>query len=369
MTTLLASYSGHYGGGERLLVDYAGALEGERVLACPEGPLAEHARAAGLRVVPIPRRPLELRGSIRQRAAAAARLAAHGAEVRRLVRELRPELLVASGMRSALALGAVPLPLSGRPWTAFLHNDLLPGPLVGRLVRAASRRFDRAVALSHAVARDLDPQGALGERLRVCHPGVDLERFGALPAPTTPGEALLLGAIVDWKRPGLALEALALAATRLPQARLVVAGAPLDAGGEELLDRLRARIGQPDLDGRVRITGPVDSVSALGEASCLLHCADREPFGLVVLEALACGRPVVAPAGGGPAELLDDSVGRLYEPGNAAAAADALVEVLGDPRVTLRMGAAARRRAEERHDVAGARRRWLEAVGGPALRR
>ena len=350
-------------------MDYAGALEGERVLACPEGPLAERARAAGLRVVPIPgahsscaarsgRGPARRPGSRPTAPRCAASCVTY-----------TPSSSWPRGCAPRSPWVRSPLPLSGRPWTAFLHNDLLPSPLVGRLVRVASRRFDRVVALSHAVARDLDPQGALGERLRVCHPGVDLERFRALPAPTTPGEALLLGAIVDWKRPALALEALALAASGLPQARLAVAGAPLDAGGEELLDRLRARIAQPDLDGRVRITGPVDSVSALGEASCLLHCADREPFGLVVLEALACGRPVVAPAGGGPAELLDDSVGRLYEPGNAAAAADALVEVLGDPQVTLRMGAAARRRAEERHDVAGARRRWLEAIGGPALRR
>jgi glycosyltransferase involved in cell wall biosynthesis len=369
VTALLVSYSGHFGGGERLLADYAGALHTESVLACPEGPLAEHARAAGQRVIPLPRRALELRGGVQQRIAAATRLAAHGAEVRRLVRDLRPGLLVASGMRSALALGALPLPFRGRPWTVFLHNDLLPSPLVGRLVRAASRRFDRVVALSGAVAGDLDPHGALGGRLRVCHPGVDLERFPALPAPASPGQALLLGAIVDWKRPDLALEALALASGRLPQARLVVAGAPLDEGGNELQARLRARIDKPDLRGRVRLAGPVDSVGALRESSCLLHCADQEPFGLVVLEALACGRPVVAPAAGGPAELVDDSVGRLYEPGSAVAAADALVEVLSDPQATLRMGAAARRRAEERHDVASARRRWLEAVGGPALRR
>ncbi len=365
VTALLVSYSGHFGGGERLLVDYAGALQGERVLACPEGALAERARAAGLRVIPLPRRPLELRGPVRQRVAAAMALAAHGAEVRRLIRDLRPRLVLSSGMRSALALGALPLPSADRPWMVFLHNDLLPSPLVGGLVRAASRRFDRVVALSGAVARDLDPQEALGERLRVCHPGVDLERFPALPAPATPGGALLLGAIADWKRPGLALEALALASGRLPQARLVVAGAPLDEGGEELLAQLGTRIAQPDLQGRVLLAGRVDSASALGDSSCLLHCADQEPFGLVVLEALACGRPVVAPAGGGPAELLDDSVGRLYEPGNAAAAADALVEVLSDPQATLRMGAAARRRAEERHDVASARRRWLEAIGGP----
>ena len=111
-------------------------------------------------------------------------------------------------------------------------------------------------------------------------------------------------------------------------------------------------------------------LEALRGRSCLLHCADSEPFGLVVLEALASARPVVAPAVGGPAELLDDEVGRLYPPGDAAAAADRLVEVLGDPELAARLGAAARRRAEERHGLADAGARWREAVGSaPGSRR
>jgi N-acetylglucosaminyl-diphospho-decaprenol L-rhamnosyltransferase len=115
----------------------------------------------------------------------------------------------------------------------------------------------------------------------------------------------------------------------------------------------------------VELSGPIDAAHALRDASCLFHCADSEPFGLVVLEALASARPVIAPASGGPAELIDDEVGRLYPPGDAQAAAARLVEVLGDPGLGGRLGQEGRRRAEARHGLDGARERWRAAVAGP----
>ncbi|HEU0023507.1 MAG TPA: glycosyltransferase [Thermoleophilaceae bacterium] len=360
--TLLISYSGHFGGAERLLLDCASGLSGERVVACPEGPLAAAARRAGVRVIPLRERSLDLRRSARDRAAAPLRVAGHAREVRRLIRNLSPDLAVAWGMRTALACATVP-GADRPPVLAFQHNDMLPSGAVARLVRSAARRFDRVIALSHSIAADLDPGGVLGDRLRVCHPGVDLVRFEALPPPDEPGEALLLGAIVDWKRPELALDAVAIAARELPHIRLRVAGAPLGAHGEDLLARLGARASEPDLAGRVELAGPVDAGEALRSASCLLHCADREPLGLVVLEALASARAVVAAADGGPAELVDDAVGRLYQPGDAASAAAALVELLGEPGLADRLGAEGRRRAEQRHGLPEAQRRWRDALG------
>ena len=137
MSSLFVSYSGHLGGAERLLLEYAAALDGERAVACPEGPLAAAARQGGLRVIPLRERPLELRGSPRQATLAALGLGAHAAEARRLVRDLRPDLVLAWGMRSAIALAAQP---GGehRPRMVFQHNDLLPGRGVARLVRRAA---------------------------------------------------------------------------------------------------------------------------------------------------------------------------------------------------------------------------------------
>jgi glycosyltransferase involved in cell wall biosynthesis len=86
-----------------------------------------------------------------------------------------------------------------------------------------------------------------------------------------------------------------------------------------------------------------DPREALARAHCLLHCADAEPWGLALVEALAAGRPVVAADAGGPREIVADGAGRLFPPGDAAAAAAALRRVLDDPAAP----AAARARAEQ----------------------
>jgi glycosyltransferase involved in cell wall biosynthesis/GT2 family glycosyltransferase len=342
---VFVSYSGILGGAERLLVDYAATLPGDRCVACPEGPLAEACRAAGLPVLRLAQRSLRRRGGV-------GHLVAHAAEVRRLARDLDGDLVVAWGMRSALAAA-----LAGVPFV-FAHNDLLPGPVVGSAVRAAARRARAVVALSETIAAEL-PAGTV-----VIHPGVDVDAFDAAAVPSEPPEVLVLGALVEWKRPELALDAVALARRQLPDLRLRLAGAPID-GDADVVDRLRARIQQLDLGDAVELAGQVgDPAGALARAACLLHCAPREPFGLAVLEALAAGRPAIVPAAGGPAEIVDGSCGRLYRPGDAAAAAAALAEVVGDPSAREAMGRAGRRRAREEFDRGTARARFAAVMAG-----
>src|SRR6516225_6100256 len=126
---LFISYAGMLGGAERVLVQFAGALEGETCIACPPGPLADAAHAAGLRVLPLRLRPLELRASVRDRVLAPLRLASHRFDALSLVRNLEPDLLVAWGARTALALtGVRSCPV------VFEHHEFVPGPLIGALV-------------------------------------------------------------------------------------------------------------------------------------------------------------------------------------------------------------------------------------------
>ena len=346
MLTLAVTYAGLLGGAERTLLDFTRGLPSGMVLACPEGPLADRARGEGVQVAPLRTRGLELRGSVTERLTAGRELAGHGRDVRRLMREVQPDLLLAWGMRTAIVAPAAAVAVDQRPALLVRHVDFLPGPSVARLMRAAVARADRVCVNSAAVGRDLDPDGRLGDRLAVISPGVHLPDYDVEWAMTPDPEVLLLGALVPWKRPDLALEAVARAAERVPHLRLTVVGSPMNAEGERLLDDLRRRAEQPDLEGRVTFAGELaDPRQALGRAWCLLHCADREPFGNVVLQALASGRPVVAPAAGGPAEIVDETCGRLYPPGDAGAAADALVEVLSTPELVDRLGAAGRARA------------------------
>ena len=76
--------------------------------------------------------------------------------------------------------------------------------------------------------------------------------------------------------------------------------------------------------------------------------APAEPFGLVLIEAMALGKPVIAAAAGGPLEIVaDGETGLLFEPGNAASLAQAIKRLLADPELRQRMGKAGRKRYEE----------------------
>jgi glycosyltransferase involved in cell wall biosynthesis len=312
---LFASYSGVLGGAERVLLDCVTRLEREITVACPEGPLAAALRQAGIAHVPIKERPLKLSP-------------AHAGGIAGLALELRrrkPEFIVAWGARAVLATA-----LTGRRWLA-VHHDLLASPAVLGTVRATTKRANGVAAASHAIARQFKGD------ITVLHPGVDLTRFTPQPLPEGPPHALVLGALVPWKRPDLALEI----AKHMPELRVTIAGATLP--GDD--GRLERTLGEAE---RITLAGAIDDVPrALANAHLLLHCADAEPYGMVLVEALAAGRPVVAPAAGGPLEIVADGAGRLYPPGDAQAAADAIRAVLADPQAP----ANARRRAEEHFEV------------------
>jgi N-acetylglucosaminyl-diphospho-decaprenol L-rhamnosyltransferase len=116
----------------------------------------------------------------------------------------------------------------------------------------------------------------------------------------------------------------------------------------------------------VERVGPVDDPrDELAACSVLLHCAEREPFGLALVEALASGRPVVAPDAGGPREIVDASCGVLYPAGDAAAAARGVVSLLEDPGRAASLGAAGRARAAALFDARRSRAAFARAVGLP----
>ena len=348
------SYSSALGGAERILLDVARGLEPGPTIACPPGPLAEAARATVPELLPLKPRALALRDGLRGRTAAATAIAGLALEVRSAVRRMQPAIVVAWNMRALLACAPALTRLRDRPRLVFAHNDLLPGPAIGRTVRAAARRADLIVCLSEAIALDFGESG----RVEVVRAGVDLARFSPRVEPAPDAPVLVLGAIEPWKRPELALAI----AARLPGLRLRVAGEAISSRGAALLARMERRAYEPDLRGRVELCGRIqDPAPALRDAAALLHCADHEPYGLALVEALASGLPVVAPAAGGPVEIVG-AAGRLFPPGDVAAGAAALLDVI-DPSNVAKFRAAARRRAEEHFDVERSRERWRELLG------
>jgi 2-polyprenyl-3-methyl-5-hydroxy-6-metoxy-1,4-benzoquinol methylase len=103
---------------------------------------------------------------------------------------------------------------------------------------------------------------------------------------------------------------------------------------------------------RVDFVGHQDDVYPwLDAIDVVVHASLGEPFGLVVVEAMALGKPVVATAAGGPVEIIEDGVsGILTRPGDVAALAGAVEGLLGAPTTALALGARARERAREFSD-------------------
>ena len=200
-----------------------------------------------------------------------------------------------------------------------------------------------------------------GARIYTIPCGVDLALFTpgdraaarrALGLPAGVPLVLAAARIEPLKDLGTAVRAVGLLAHHgLPDAHLVIAGGPVTgrAGAQEE-ESLRSLAAQTGLSGRLRMVGAV----AQRELPCYMAAADAvivpslyESFGMVALEALACGRPVVASAAGGLQLTVHDGENGFLAPvGDAAAFADRLAAVLRNPILARHMSLRARRSAE-----------------------
>ncbi len=192
----------------------------------------------------------------------------------------------------------------------------------------------------------------------VVHPGVDTARYAAIPSIDDEADEITVLAISRFegkKNLGLAVDALAGLSTRLPAAvmqrvRLVIAGGYDErlADNRETLAELRVRAERHGLGNRVVLERSIDEArktALLGGCRVVLYTPEGEHFGYVPVEAMAAGRPVVAVAGGGPAETVEDGrTGSLCEP-TAEAFAASLAPLLLDGARARALGEAGRERA------------------------
>lgn len=215
---------------------------------------------------------------------------------------------------------------------------------------------DRVVATCRDEVAELARMGVPADKADVVPCGVDTERFhpegpAAERSPLHRYRLLQLGRLVARKGAATSVAALA----HLPGAELVIAGGPdaarLDADPE--VCRLRALAAEAGVADRVRFLGAVscaDVPALLRSADVVLCPADYEPFGIVPLEAMACGRPVVATSVGGQLDTVADrQTGRLVPPGDPGALAAAVAGLLADPGLREAYGAAGRRRVTSRY--------------------
>ncbi|MET8953540.1 glycosyltransferase [Streptomyces sp. NPDC004393] len=221
--------------------------------------------------------------------------------------------------------------------------------------REVGRGCDHIIATCRDEVEELGRMGISRGRISVVPYGVDTAVFtphGPAAAPGTACRRLLhMGNLGPHGDTVVSIAALAL----LPTAELVVVGGPpadrLD--GDPEVRRLRRAAADAGVADRVRFLGgvPGHEVPALLRGADVVVCAaDHEPFGIAALEAMACGRPVVATAVGGHLDTVaDPGTGRVVPPGDPDALARAVGELLADPEAREACGAAGRRRALRRY--------------------
>src|SRR5262245_26603916 len=259
-------------------------------------------------------------------------------------------------LASPFVLGSSAVTAAGRerlPTVAVYQTDV-PGYArvyrAGRLGEAAAWRWlrrihnaaDRTLAPSAASAASLREHGV--QRVWLWGRGVDTERFD--PARRSPrrrhelapgGEVLVgyIGRLAPEKRVDLLWQV-----AELPGVRLVIVGdGPAGAALRRALPRavfLGARHG-------------TDLATIYASLDVFVHSGACETFGQTLQEAAASGLPVVAPAAGGPLDLVDDGrTGYLVAPGDAGAFADAVARLAGNPQLRITMGRAGRQKTISR---------------------
>jgi glycosyltransferase involved in cell wall biosynthesis len=240
--------------------------------------------------------------------------------------------------------------LTGLP--ILWHNrDLVSHPWIHR---ALGRNVSQGIAISNSVAAHLRLQGIPTDRITTIRNGIRTDRFSGVPSlsrtemnlPAAGPLVLMAGQFVPWKRHEDFIAAAALIARERPDARFIVAGAPLDSFQIRHRSELLKQIAAHDLSDVFVFSGFVSDMPSLyANCTCVAHPAVGEPFGRVVAEAMACGCPVVAVADSGPAELIQDRRdGLLVSPRSPESLAASVLRVLDDSALAGRLGAAAARR-------------------------
>ncbi|MFE9249800.1 glycosyltransferase [Streptomyces sp. NPDC007088] len=206
--------------------------------------------------------------------------------------------------------------------------------------------------------RELLAMGLPPERITVVPCGVDTGHFAPRPEDTArsgrPATLLSVGRLVPRKGFDRAIRAL----RELPGARLVIAGGPPDGelAADPEAERLRKVAAECGVTDRVTLLGAVrhaDMPALMSRADLVLSLPRYEPFGIVPVEAMACGTPVVATAVGGQLDTVVDQVTGAHVPptadhegtGGDPRLVSAVRSLLADPGRLRRLGVAGRRRA------------------------
>ena len=370
MRIVFLSPSGELGGAETALLDMLAAIREARpnwtlaMIAASSGPLIARASAhADVMALPFPESLARLgewgtRGSATTRFRLALRLLAASAPAmsysRRLQRHLldfHPDIIHSNGLKMHL-LGARARP-AGAKLVWHLHDYPAARRLTARLLASQVQRCDAMLANSESVAAETRqgfgaavPVHAMYNSIDLGRfapdgPRVDLDALAGLP-PLAPGgiRVGLVGTFARWKGHQVFLDALARLRGRVNVRGYIVGDSIYHTDASQYSrQQLQSQAEALGLGDAVGFTGKVDDVSGvLRSLDIAVHASiEPEPFGLVIAEAMACGRPVVVSRAGGAAEIAQGGA-VFHDPGNSAQLADCLRELASDPARRAALG-------------------------------
>jgi glycosyltransferase involved in cell wall biosynthesis len=330
------------GGQNQVLVTVLGlrALGHRTVLvAHPTGELRRRA-AEGLDLIPLaPRAEMDL--------AAAWRLS-------RVIKQLKPDIVHAHDPHG-VAMASIALSMSTQPRTPRLVASRRVDFHMRQsaLSRWKYRQVECFICASDAIRQIVMSDGVPRNRTVTVHEGIDLGRVGAAPRAELhkelwlPHDAPLVGnvaALVPHKGQRHLVDAAALVLPKQPDARFII------AGEGELRPQLEHQIRQHHLEKHVILAGfRTDSLSLHKAFDLFVMSSVTEGLGTSILDAMACGKPVVGTTAGGiPEVVADGETGLLVPPRDPAAMAGAIIRLLSDRSLRERMGAAGLARVCER---------------------
>lgn len=372
MRILYLSPCGELGGAERVLLDCVASLKNAqpawtlRVIVAEQGPLLTELANLGIgfETLFFPQRLARTGSSGLSDLVHTAQFCPILLEVahyrRKLARSIRtfvPDIVHSNGFKMHLLASRC-----GQAPTVWHLHDYPGSPkLKSAALRLASRGAAGAIAISHSVAADAAK--TLSSRLPVwtLPNAVDLDRF----SPSAANEDLedgrggvrvgLVATFARWKGHEIFLRALADPRLRRLDVRASIVGGPIyqTHGSQYSLAELNGMAKKLGVAERVRFASFVTDVpKELRQLDIVVHASTRpEPFGLVIAEAMACGKPVIAADTGGASELFASGVeGIAITPGQPELLAGVIADLVLDSEKRRRMGTAARVAAEQRFD-------------------
>ncbi len=277
-----------------------------------------------------------------------------------LIHQLNP---VVTGL--SLFLWKLPLPIVLGPYVPAwpeMRDGVISTrpPMVTRLKRRVKReiwqlqhRIANAIILSTPAAMEkMDDPSALQSKIHVIPYGIDTAQFSTSTLPSSPA-IVFAGHLAPHKGIFVLLDAFRIVTEALPDCRLILAGVAPD---EDAIRRICGSFPDPS---RVELLGHVPhaelpAVMRRGTVFCVPSFG--EPFGLVAVEAMACGRAIVGTDSGGLVHLITEEGGRRVPVGDATKLAHRLIEILSDPLLARRMGEHNRSFAEREFD-------WPAVIG------